>query len=149
MFRGEEGNEMRLGLCSRSKDVIEPLLKPQWWVRCSGMANAASAAVRNGDLQILPESMETTWFKCVSASESKFCVVIPVLTRGVHIHIYTGGWTISKTGASRVNFGGDTVCLRTMCNLMVRQLMTMGQVCIAAVFICVSFALDLMLTCGC
>ena len=64
LFRGEEGNEMRLGLCSRSKDVIEPLLKPQWWVQCGGMARAASDAVRHGDLRILPESMESTWFKC-------------------------------------------------------------------------------------
>jgi valyl-tRNA synthetase len=30
LFRGTQDNEMRLGLCSRSKDVIEPVLKPQW-----------------------------------------------------------------------------------------------------------------------
>lgn len=30
LFRGTADNEMRLGLCSRSKDVIEPILKPQW-----------------------------------------------------------------------------------------------------------------------
>ena len=29
LFRGRAGNAMRLGLCSRSKDVIEPVLKPQ------------------------------------------------------------------------------------------------------------------------
>lgn len=28
LYRGEAGNAMRLGLCSRSKDVIEPVLKP-------------------------------------------------------------------------------------------------------------------------
>ena len=32
LFRGTADNAMRLGLCSRSKDVIEPVLKPQWWV---------------------------------------------------------------------------------------------------------------------
>lgn len=32
LFRGHADNPMRLGLCSRSKDVIEPVLKPQWWV---------------------------------------------------------------------------------------------------------------------
>lgn len=30
LFRGEADNPMRLGLCSRTGDVIEPLLKPQW-----------------------------------------------------------------------------------------------------------------------
>lgn len=33
LFRGEEVNKMRLGLCSRSKDVIEPMLRPQWYVK--------------------------------------------------------------------------------------------------------------------
>ena len=31
LFRGTAGNAMRLGLCSRSGDVIEPVLKPQWY----------------------------------------------------------------------------------------------------------------------
>ena len=26
---------MRLGTCQRSKDVIEPIIKPQWYVDCS------------------------------------------------------------------------------------------------------------------
>eukprot|EP00955_Chlamydomonas_euryale_P007666 81527-Chlamydomonas_euryale.AAC.2 len=30
LLRGHADNPMRLGLCSRSKDVIEPVLKPQW-----------------------------------------------------------------------------------------------------------------------
>jgi len=29
LFRGKTDNPMRLGLCSRSKDVIEPMMKPQ------------------------------------------------------------------------------------------------------------------------
>ena len=64
LFRGRAGNAMRLGLCSRSKDVIEPVLKPQWWVACSGMAADACAAVRNGQLQIVPSDFEATWFRC-------------------------------------------------------------------------------------
>ncbi len=27
-------NKMVLSLCSRSKDVIEPMMKPQWYVNC-------------------------------------------------------------------------------------------------------------------
>ena len=55
---------MSLGLCSRSKDVIEPLMRPQWWVDCKHMAAASCDAVRTGDLQILPAECETTWFRC-------------------------------------------------------------------------------------
>ena len=62
LFRGKEDNEMRLGLCSRSKDVIEPMLKPQWWVNCKDMGADAVNVVRNGDLKIIPKDYEKTWF---------------------------------------------------------------------------------------
>ena len=63
LYRGEATNKMRLGKCSRTGDVIEPMLKPQWWVDCSGMAKRATDAVRNGDLKIMPEDHEKTWFR--------------------------------------------------------------------------------------
>jgi valyl-tRNA synthetase len=55
---------MRLGLCSRSKDVIEPVLKPQWWVDCKDAAARSCAAVRDGSLQIIPAEFEAVWFRC-------------------------------------------------------------------------------------
>ena len=63
LFRGTAGNAMRLGLCSRSGDVVEPVLKPQWWVACGGMAAAACDAVRSGALKIHPAESEATWFR--------------------------------------------------------------------------------------
>ncbi|PRW56769.1 valine--tRNA ligase isoform A [Chlorella sorokiniana] len=63
LFRGTLDNPMRLGLCSRSKDVIEPVLKPQWWVNCQGMAAEGCAAVRDGRLEIIPRDFEKTWFQ--------------------------------------------------------------------------------------
>lgn len=32
LLRGKEPHKMRLGLCSRSGDIIEPMITPQWWV---------------------------------------------------------------------------------------------------------------------
>jgi hypothetical protein len=43
--------------------VIEPVLKPQWWVSCSGMAAQACEAVRDGRLEVVPREFETTWFR--------------------------------------------------------------------------------------
>lgn len=63
LYRGKASNPMRLGLCSRSKDVIEPMLKPQWWVNCAGMAKDACDAARDKRLEILPSFMEPTWFR--------------------------------------------------------------------------------------
>lgn len=62
LLRGKTPNKMRLGLCSRTSDVVEPLLKPQWWVRCGTMAERAAQAVRDGELQLLPDFHNGTWF---------------------------------------------------------------------------------------
>ncbi|KAJ8334957.1 hypothetical protein SKAU_G00405960 [Synaphobranchus kaupii] len=45
MFRGKAEHPMVLPVCSRSGDVIEPLLKKQWFVRCKEMAKRAMQAV--------------------------------------------------------------------------------------------------------
>lgn len=63
LFRGKEVNKMRLGLCSRSGDIIEPMLTPQWYVNCASMAQRSVDAVRNGDLKIVPEMHEATWYR--------------------------------------------------------------------------------------
>lgn len=63
LLRGTEDNVMRLGICSRSGDVIEPVLKPQWWVSCESMAEAACESVRDGSLTIIPSDFKDTWFR--------------------------------------------------------------------------------------
>ena len=62
LYVGKEPNKMRLGLCSRSGDILEPMITPQWYVNCDGMAKRATDAVRNGELKIVPEEHEKTWF---------------------------------------------------------------------------------------
>ncbi|KAG6921055.1 valyl-tRNA synthetase, partial [Chelydra serpentina] len=57
------GHRDYLSPASRSKDVVEPLLKPQWYVRCEGLARGAADAVRRGDLRILPHFHCKTWFQ--------------------------------------------------------------------------------------
>ena len=59
---GKEPNKMRLGLCSRSGDILEPMITPQWYVNCSDMAKRSTDAVRNGELKIIPAEHEKTWF---------------------------------------------------------------------------------------
>lgn len=63
LLRGKTPNPMALGLCSRSGDIVEPLLKPQWWVDCKDLAKRSADAVRNGELKIVPESAKDTWYK--------------------------------------------------------------------------------------
>ncbi|GAB2286532.1 Valine--tRNA ligase, mitochondrial 1, partial [Dionaea muscipula] len=64
LFRGVKNNEMRLGVCSRSNDVVEPLIKPQWYVNCNGMAKEALNAVMDGEnqrIQIIPKQYASDW----------------------------------------------------------------------------------------
>ena len=50
-------------LCfSRSKDIIEPRLKDQWFVKCDQMAKSAVEAVSSGKLKLNPSSYEKLWF---------------------------------------------------------------------------------------
>ncbi|XP_014480884.1 PREDICTED: valine--tRNA ligase isoform X1 [Dinoponera quadriceps] len=55
-------NSMVIPMCSRSKDVVEPLMKPQWYVKCDEMAAQAKEAVATGELKIIPQQYEKTWY---------------------------------------------------------------------------------------
>ncbi|KAF7261463.1 hypothetical protein EG68_00986 [Paragonimus skrjabini miyazakii] len=61
LYHGERDNPMVVPMCSRSKDVIEPLLKPQWYMRCQEMADEAMKAVSDGRLRIIPDIHVRTW----------------------------------------------------------------------------------------
>uniref|UniRef100_A0A3Q3F1S8 Valine--tRNA ligase n=1 Tax=Labrus bergylta TaxID=56723 RepID=A0A3Q3F1S8_9LABR len=61
-FKEIKDNPMVVPVCSRSKDVVEPLLKPQWYVSCTDMGKAAADAVREGRLKIIPDHHHKTWY---------------------------------------------------------------------------------------
>ncbi|KAK4562331.1 hypothetical protein RGQ29_004996 [Quercus rubra] len=92
LYRGAKGNEMRLGICSRTNDVVEPLSKPQWYVKynsmerqaltndvveplskpqwcvkCNSMARQALDAVEDKKIEIIPKQwLENIRDWCVS-----------------------------------------------------------------------------------
>ncbi|KAJ7991808.1 hypothetical protein DPEC_G00287710 [Dallia pectoralis] len=73
LFRGKEDHAMSLPICSRSGDVIEPLLKKQWFVRCEDMAQRAIQAVDEGQLEIIPQFYTKTWRSWLS-NISDWCI---------------------------------------------------------------------------
>lgn len=60
-YKGVSSNPMRLGLCSRSKDVIEPLMRPQWYVNCQEIAKVMLAKHESKELVIVPEDYGKLW----------------------------------------------------------------------------------------
>ncbi|EGW33130.1 valyl-tRNA synthetase [Spathaspora passalidarum NRRL Y-27907] len=63
LYVEQKDNEMTIPLCSRSGDVIEPLLKPQWYVNQQEMAKEAIAAVKSGEIVITPKTSEAEYFQ--------------------------------------------------------------------------------------
>lgn len=61
-FRGQSPHAMSLPFCSRSGDIVEPRMIPQWWMSCDGVARKAADAVRTGEMRILPRDQEKIWF---------------------------------------------------------------------------------------
>ncbi|XP_063624402.1 valine--tRNA ligase isoform X1 [Cydia splendana] len=62
LYKETKDHAMVVPLCSRSKDVVEPMLKPQWYIRCDKMAAEAIKAVKTGELKIIPDAHEKTWY---------------------------------------------------------------------------------------
>lgn len=56
-------NPMKVPLCLKSKDVIEPIMKPQWWMRMEELAKPAIQVVKDGTIKIHPESAEKNYYQ--------------------------------------------------------------------------------------
>lgn len=61
LYRGSTFQSMVLPICSRSKDVVEFLLRPQWFVKCAEMSRKAVEVVESGELIIHPKTFEKDW----------------------------------------------------------------------------------------
>lgn len=62
LYVKSEDNPMKVPLCNKSKDIIEPIMKPQWWMNMKDMAEAATGVVKSGEIKIKPESAEKNYF---------------------------------------------------------------------------------------
>jgi len=51
-----------VGVCYRSKTVVEPLVSKQWYVQVKPLAEAALKAVREGRIKIFPRSWVKTYY---------------------------------------------------------------------------------------
>ena len=51
-----------VGTHDRCKTTVEPLVKEQWFVKMDELIKPAAEAVRNGEIKLVPERMEKTYF---------------------------------------------------------------------------------------
>jgi valyl-tRNA synthetase len=62
LYVDKKDNPMKVPLCDKSKDIIEPILKPQWWVSTKELAGPAIQVVKEGKVKIRPESAERNYY---------------------------------------------------------------------------------------
>ena len=51
-----------VGIHDRCKTTIEPMIKKQWFVKMDELIKPAVEAVKNGEIKLIPERMEKTYF---------------------------------------------------------------------------------------
>ncbi|KZC08286.1 Valine--tRNA ligase, partial [Dufourea novaeangliae] len=55
-------HQMSVPRCSRSQDIVEYLLREQWFIKCKSMAEKAVDVVKDGHLRIIPAMHEQLWY---------------------------------------------------------------------------------------
>ena len=63
LFVSEQEHSMTIPICSRSGDIIQPMMKPQWWIAQKDMAAEAIKAVQSGKIKIIPKHSEEEYFR--------------------------------------------------------------------------------------
>ena len=61
LLRGTLPNPMTLKVSSKSGDIIEPRLKPQWYVRCGEVSRVMAEKVASGELRLIPDQEKKKW----------------------------------------------------------------------------------------
>ncbi|RCI06467.1 hypothetical protein CU098_011490 [Rhizopus stolonifer] len=63
-YKGRNDNHvMRIAVCSRSGDVIEPLLQPQWYIKCKELAAISKKQVEDNRMTIVPDHFTQDWYR--------------------------------------------------------------------------------------
>lgn len=63
LYVDKKDNAMKVPMCQKSKDIIEPIMKPQWWVKTKEIGAAAVDVVKNGQIKIRPETAERSYYR--------------------------------------------------------------------------------------
>jgi len=63
LLQSAKNHDHSVGTHDRCGTVIEPLIKEQWFVRMEDLIKPAAAAVRNGDIKLVPPNMDRLYFQ--------------------------------------------------------------------------------------
>lgn len=70
----KKSHPMSLGICSRTGDVVEPMVKPQWWMDCKQLAGSTREVIENGDLRLIPKQPHTAVWNSFLSKIQPWCL---------------------------------------------------------------------------
>lgn len=92
LWRGQTTHAMAVPRCSRSFDIIEPLLKEQWFLDCSNMATQA-IKVESNDSSLLSVYVKN-WMSCHYSDFHHYFFIREKLERHWYVlYSTTSRWT--------------------------------------------------------
>ncbi|EQB61003.1 valyl-trna synthetase [Vairimorpha apis BRL 01] len=62
-----------LPICSRSGDLIEPVIKEQWFMECKNISKRVIEVVKNNEMEIYPSECKQDWYRWFE-SERDWCL---------------------------------------------------------------------------
>ena len=76
----EEPYTLRVPRSQRGGEVVEPLVRDQWFVKMGPLAERALSAVAEGDVRIIPERFEKTYNHWLENIRARFSCNMAHLT---------------------------------------------------------------------
>lgn len=75
LWRGQGEHAMSVPTCSRTGDIIEPMLKEQWFARAPQLFDVCMEAVEKGATRLIPENRMLLWNNyCATFRKRDWCI---------------------------------------------------------------------------
>eukprot|EP01127_Copromyxa_protea_P007659 TRINITY_DN1754_c1_g1_i3.p1 TRINITY_DN1754_c1_g1~~TRINITY_DN1754_c1_g1_i3.p1 ORF type:complete len:1056 (+),score=235.21 TRINITY_DN1754_c1_g1_i3:280-3168(+) len=74
LFVEKKSHAMAIARCSRTNDIIEPMLMYQWFLDTKELASDAVHAVRSGEISMHPQSAKQDWYNWLERDQRDWCI---------------------------------------------------------------------------
>ena len=99
-----------VGTHDRCKTTVEPMIKPQWFVKMDELIKPAQEAVKTGDIRLIPRSMEKNYFNWTDNIRD-WCI-----SRQLYWGHRIPAWYCDQCGETVVDRKAPAVCPKCGCS---------------------------------